>query len=299
MCDSWDFNCAIQECDVGDVVTWNQLSCPSVYSQALNIDVNGRFNYTIDALHNTQSHVSVLFSNFLSNHVFTDDTSNPNYSPFQENIRDLCIDPAVPGICEPSLNLLCSNYSRTQVEESNILSDLCGCYVPPDQTIIEYTLGSTPCLTGQQPCVSCIPGQTGCSSLPACDPLCRRSTTSQKANPPDGNFITCPVSICAIDEVTVNKDVTFNQVCSGCGAGGCICVISGVNTDQVASGIGLGTNFNQFCGSNSVCITNGIAGPCPDPEDLPLPTFSTLPSWGILAIVGISLLMLGIAIFFG
>jgi hypothetical protein len=61
----------------------------------------------------------------------------------------------------------------------------------------------------------------------------------------------------------------------------------------------LGLNFNQYCGPTSICINNGQASPCPipDPEKLPLPYFSSLPSWGIVAIVITSLVILGIALF--
>lgn len=296
-CPPWLLDCNLFQCST-DIGHWSNYNCPIAYSQSLNTS-DGQFEYSEASLGVTQVYVDTLFSTFLIDHTFTDDISNPRYSPFQTQIRDLCIDPSLPGVCGTALEKLCSNYSRTQIEGSSILSDLCGCYTPPNTQITQYTLGSTPCLTGDEPCVGCIPGQIGCVSLPQCDPLCRRSSTSQKANPPTGNFITCPVSICAIDNVTVNSDVTFNQVCSGCGAGGCICVISGINTDEVAANVGLGINFDQYCGSNSVCINNGVAGNCnvPDPEDLPLPSFSSFPSWGILAIVGISLLILGIALF--
>jgi hypothetical protein len=304
-CASWDLDCQLNVCATDESVwsninsTKGSINCPLVFSQTINQSPSGQFIYNPAGLLKAQTFTSIVFDQFLSKHAFTDDINNPSFDPFQFQIVNLCTDATLPGICEPALNSLCDDYSRSQVESSNILTSLCGCHVPPDQTITQYTLGTTPCLSGSSNCQSCIPGQVGCVSLPACDPLCRRSFVSQKADPSTGRFIGCPSTICAIDDVSViGSNVTFNQTCSGCGGGGCICIISGINVTEVASSIGLGLNFNQYCGGDSVCITNGIGGPCPviNPADLPVPTFSSLPSWGIFTIVLVGLLILGIAL---
>lgn len=293
-CNPWDLDCNLTLCS-SDLDHWADHNCQLTYEQSMSAG-DLTFGYSEATLAKTQLYVGNLFDTFLANNTFTD--TNPN--PFQETIRNLCLDPSLPGGCDLALQKECAKHSRSTIESSDILSSLCGCYTPPNQEIIQYTLGTVPCLTGSPNCISCIQGQSGCVSLPACDPLCRGSNTVQKADRQTGNFIGCPQTICAMDSISVSDpNVTFNQTCSGCGGGGCICVISGVNVPEIASNVGLGLNFNQYCGENSICITNGLAGPCPipNPQEIPLPEFSSFPSWGIVAIVGISLLILGLALF--
>ena len=107
------------------------------------------------------------------------------------------------------------------------MRNFCGCYVPPDPVYLQYTLGSPQCALGTPGCIiGCTAGVSGCTGQPACDPLCHRALTSQKANSSSGDFIKCPQNICVIDNVVINASnnvipggINFNNVCSGCGGG--------------------------------------------------------------------------------
>ena len=46
----------------------------------------------------------------------------------------------------------------------------------------------------------------------------------------------------------INMTAEQTAISSG-GSAGCLCIVAGVNVSATASQIGLGTNFNQFCGA--------------------------------------------------
>jgi hypothetical protein len=275
-CASNDYNCIAQNCSgnigEGDDLFnyWNENDCPAAYSQIINTN-NGLLQYNPTGQQTAQEYVSELFYTYFQTNTLTDDITSNQFNVFQFTLEALCTNTTLPGICAQFLESYCPQFTRQEAIDSPVLRNFCGCYVEPDQKYLQYTLGTTGCQVGDASCRGCTAGETGCTGQPACDPLCHRAMTSQLAYDPTGNFITCPQSICVIDDVTVNVEgsqvpggINFNSVCSGCGGAsggdGCLCVVSGVNVSATMSQIGVGTNFNQFCGGSSVCIVEDNEG---------------------------------------
>lgn len=307
------YSCIMQNCSgrIGSGQTlfnyWDNNDCPGAYNAVLNSSVtlgkNRRLMYDMINLNSVQSSVNQLFNTYLQTNTITDSVTS-GFNTFQNTLLDLCINPALPGVCTTFLNGYCSQFTRQQVINSPILTNFCGCYVAPDPIYLQYTLGTPPCRTGNPGCAGCTAGTTGCTGQPACDPICHRALTSQKANPITGTLIKCPQSICVIDNVVVNINSTtvpgginFNNVCSGCGGGdgnsGCLCIMSGINVSTTASNIGLGTNFNQFCQGNSVCLVQNetgqviSAGQCNNinPANTHISPFTVSPISGVIFIM--------------
>lgn len=274
-------SCSLQVCSgySGSVIqAWQQNDCLTAYYTFVNTGttagtggtgtVPAPFAYNPGSMTVAQGYVSNLFSSYLSTYSLTDNTSSPAYNSFQETLVDLCAEPSLPGICANFLETYCSQFTRAEAVASGVLTDLCGCYVPPDPSYLKYTLGSSGCAFGTGCTAGCTAGEPGCTGQPACDPLCHRAATSQRAYVPSGALITCPQNICAISDVTINSvasrvpgGINFNSVCSGCGGGGgCLCVVTGVDISSTLSQIGLGANYTDFCSGNSLAITTDAAG---------------------------------------
>jgi hypothetical protein len=328
-CEPSDYTCIVNNCSgaigAGDVLFnyWQENNCPAAYAQFINTSPTGTLAYNSDQQQLAQNKVVQLFNTYFTTNTITDDVLSTGYNNFQNTLLDLCIDPTLPGICNRWLQGYCNGltgclingtgcpgYTRDQVNNSPTLINFCGCYTPPDPTYLQYTLGSPGCLIGTGCTAGCTAGNTGCTGQPSCDPLCHRALTSQQAYQPTGTIITCPQSICVIDDVTINitqstvpGGINFNTVCSGCGGAsggdGCLCIVSGVNISSTMSNIGIGTNFNQFCGGSSVCIVEDSSGniisegDCTDvnPVNAGIPTYEYLPNLGIVFII-ISLVFL-------
>lgn len=322
-CASSDYLCIVNNCSggIGSGTQlfnyWRDYNCPAAYAEAINTSPTGSLAYNPIQQLAMQEKVTELFNTYLTTNTITDDVTSTSFSTFQNTLLNLCINPTLPGICglflggTTGMSGYCGKFSRDQTINSPILIDFCGCYVPPDPKYLQFTLGSPGCQIGTGCTAGCTAGNTGCTGLPACDPLCHRSMTSQKAYQPTGTFITCPQNICVIDNVTINATesqvaggINFNTVCSGCGGGsggnGCLCIVSGVNISATASQIGVGTNFNEFCGGSSVCIVQDSAGNiisengCTgiNPTNIGIPTYSYLPNLGILFIVILVVLLI-------
>lgn len=290
-CDPDDFMCIVDNCSggtgdnrlIGNTLFnyWQTHNCPAAYAQAINTSPTGSlvYNPTQQAL--IQDKVFNLFQTYFETNQLTDDVTSPDFNSFQFTLLELCINPTLPGICGEFLTSYCDltacegqrpEECRETVANSPTLINFCGCYAPPDPDYLQFTLGSTGCLIGSTGCTAgCSPASESCVGQPACDPLCHRALTSQRAYDPTGALITCPQNICVIDDVIINATQTnvpgginFNTVCSGCGgpsgSDGCLCVISGVNISATMAQIGVGTNFNQFCGGSSVCLVEDNAG---------------------------------------
>lgn len=311
-CPDGDYMCVVNNCSgLGSVGPGNQLfnywsinNCPSAYAQAINTN-DGKLEYSPTTQQDIQNKVVSLFNTYFLTNDITDNVTSPTYNNFQNQLLSLCIDPTLPGICTAFLTDYCSNFTRNDVLNSPTLINFCGCYVDPDPDYLQYTLATEECNLGITGCVSgCQSGDPGCTGQPACDPLCHRALTSQKANVQNGNIITCPQTICVIDDVTINATestvpggINFNTICSGCGGpnggSGCLCIVSGVNISSTVSQIGVGVNFNQFCGSNSVCLVQDVSGniisqgPCSEAslDDYPIPSFNSFPNIAILIII--------------
>lgn len=284
--------------------TWEVLDCPAAFNIVLNTDSNGNANYNPESLPGLGVYVTKLFNSYNNQYTITDDKSNPRYNPFQDTLLDLCLNPTLPGLCQSYLTSECSKYTREQALNSPVLTNFCGCYVPPDPVYIKYTLGNAACNNGDPGCATCTEGQPGCTGQRSCDPICHRALTSQRANPQTGNFITCPQNICAIDNTviqTANSNVpggiNFFNVCGECNTtAGCLCVIAGVNYSDTSANLGIGTNINQLCGSSSVCVTlnedgtEASSGPCLNSvEDITIPPMYYGPN---IVIVILSILLI-------
>lgn len=286
---------------------WEENNCPGAYSQALNTGKDCSLSYNKENQEMVQDEVVKLFNTYFETNSLTDDVTSTQFDNFQDTLIALCIDPTLPGVCNKFLNNYCSNYTRLEVSNSPTLINFCGCYVPPDPTYLQYTLGSPECIEGASGCTAgCTAGNTGCTGQPACDPLCHRAMTSQKANIDTGNIITCPESICVIDDVVINAintqvqgGVNFNTVCPGC-IDGCLCIVSGENVSSTMSNIGVGTNFNELCGNNSICIVEDAGGnilsesSCTgiDPLNTGISITSYLPNLGLIFIILFVLLLI-------
>jgi hypothetical protein len=191
---------------------------------------DGILGFSEEGLSAAQSNVNQLFVN-----------SEPDNMP---NVLALCLNPSVPGICDVALSSYCSSYTRENLTGLN--NNFCGCYVPPDPTL---------------------------NVSPQCDPLCNNATVVRKAD--KGNRITCDANICIINDVSVlnrggNVNVNFNNICPGCRNGSnndCVCIVNSSNIGGLLGSIGITTNINQFCGSQSTCSTvqpdgSVISTPC-------------------------------------
>src|SRR5205085_9351788 len=309
-----DLNCVVNNCSgaigAGSALTqyWATNNCLEAYNIFINASPTGSLQYNMNQQLIAQQKVVELFNTYFETNAITDDVASPSFSVFQNTLVQLCTDPALPGICTQFLDGFCNGptgFTRSQVQNSPIFTSFCGCYIPPDPNIVQFTRGTLQCLSGSSGCTGCTGSTPSCVPLPACDSLCHRALTSQKAFQPTGAFITCPQSICAISDVTINAQQTtipgginFNTVCSNCGVN-CLCVVSGVNITETFASIGVGTNFTDFCGSDSVCVVEDSFGniisasQCLgiNPATLPIPTFSTAPNAGIVAVIIIVVLI--------
>jgi len=277
-CDQGDFLCIVNNCSGGIGAGtelfnyWLENNCPAAYSQAINTNVNGLLQYNQIAQTLVQGQIIRLFNTYFITNQLTDDVTSPSFNNFQNTLLSLCTDPTLPGVCTGFLSNYCDQFSRDQASNSPTIINFCGCYVAPDPVYLQFTLGSPECNQGISGCTSgCTAGNTGCTGQLACDPLCHRALTSQRANTQIGSIITCPQTICVIDNVIINATqsrvpggINFNTVCSGCvgasGSDGCLCIVSGVNVSATLSQIGVGTNFNELCGTNSVCLVEDSEG---------------------------------------
>lgn len=288
---------------------WLENDCPTIYFQAINT-TNGDFKYNPNCQLLVQENVFNLFQNYLTTNKITDNVISPDFNNFQNTLLDLCIDKRLPGVCTKFLESFCSNFTREQVNNSPILINFCGCYTPPDPNYLKYTLGTKGCLDGSN-CKICTDKDSNCVPQPACDPLCNRALTSQRVHQPTGNFITCSQNICVIDDVTISiigsetGNINFNSVCSNCDKNGCLCIISGVNISNTMSKIGVGDDFNQFCGPNSVCLVKDSNGNIISQEEcknvgsinISVPTFFHLNIGLVIIIASVLIISLIILIF--
>lgn len=333
-CAPGNFVCIVNNCS-GNIGSGTKLfdywlvnNCPAAYSQLINTSATGTLQYNPVNQLVAQNKVVQLFNTYLQTNSLTDDVTSSSFNIFQNTLLELCINPTLPGVCAKWLESYCdgdisgntgcaingvgcTGYSREQVNNSPTLINFCGCYTPPDPVYLQYTLGSPGCQIGTGCTAGCTAGNTGCTGQPACDPLCHRALTSQKAFQPTGTIITCPQEICAIDNATINVTkssvaggINFNSICSGCGGAsggdGCLCIVTGVNISATFSSLGVGSNVNQFCSGSSVCIVEDSAGNiisqggCTgiNPANGGIPSSSFLPNLGILFIMILLVLLI-------
>lgn len=270
--------------------TWEAENCEFEMYNYIN-DNNNVFSYNSQKMLETQRNMQRLFNTYLSQYEFTDNVTSPRFDPFQFTLAETCASQEIPGVCDLALKDLCSKYTRDEVSDSRILTNLCGCYVAPDPV----TMGNT--------------------RNAACDVICNRASTARKINLDDGKPVTCEKNICAITDIifndvnsTVQGGINFNSLCSNCTGNKCRCIISGINISTLLSNIGVtDITFGQFCDNESVCAITDQAnnvvntGACAElikGQTAEIPTFSSLPNFlliflliSVVVIVAIVLLM--------
>jgi len=265
---------------------WNKNNCPLAYEVSMNSTISAStcvLTYNQTASCKLQLYVSYVFDTFTRNCQIGDVNGSTACKEFEIKLQNLCLNLSLPGVCSyflsgnatgcdplqtfPKRDDFCNTYTRKEVTENPNLTTFCGCYVKPDERFINNIKVTPGCITNDgTECKKCLKTDKDfdkCVSNPTCDSLCHRANTSQRATVNNGKFITCPQSICAINDVTINivnsvigGGINFNSICGGCDKkNGCLCVISGVNINQTMSTIGVG-NLNNLC-ETSYCITEG------------------------------------------
>lgn len=248
------------------IAAWSTYDCPGVLASIMNSSgtISGAVAYNPSGYTTSTSMFNTFFNSYVNRFTITDDITSTSYNELQEKIIGTCLDSRVPGVCMSAMTDYCSNLSRQDAIGSSSLSSLCGCYVPQDPTYAPYILGTPQCLTGATGCQACTAQSSTCVPQPQCDPLCTRAGTSKKSNPQTGDLIDCPQNVCVLSDVVINSlnstipgGVNFNSFCTGCNVGstlGCRCIVGGSNISNTAASVGIGSQFNQVCGPDSVCL---------------------------------------------
>jgi hypothetical protein len=273
----------------GYLKQWEIENCQFEIYHHIN-DSGTSIKYNPSKMTETQNDMSRLFTEYLKTYDFTDNVTSARFNPFQFVIAETCSSQETPGVCDKALTQYCKQYTRDDVANSLILTNLCGCYVPAD-----------PIITKDTP--------------PQCDVLCNRSSTARKINQSTGQPITCDKNICAITDIIINDvnsniqgGINFNSICSNCTGDSCRCVISGINISTLMANIGIAdVNFNQFCDESSICrvlddngniIKEGQCEPILKSQDIIIPKFSISPNFLILLLLIIIAIIVFIIILF-
>lgn len=259
---------------------WCTHDCPGTFASILNTRPDGTLGNNPANLPRIQSDMTSLFNSYLTINTFTDAINSSGFNAFQYTILNTCLDPRLPGICDPFLSTYCTSITADRITGSPILSDFCGCYV------IDPVLAD--------------------SGVPtACMPSCHRVSTVQPADQ-----LPCNSNTCVINDVSINlarasvgnSSITFSQVCPGCAQSSCVCIISGVNVSQTLLDVGIGTQYSQLCGQNSQCLqltgTGATSVPCAsvNPNTLPIPKYSNKISIIVIVVVVIIAIIIIIAL---
>lgn len=268
---------------------WCDFDCVGTYQEILNTLPNNVQGYNPNELARVQADVAQLFQTYQQSNTITNNVQDPRFSPFQNTLLELCLDPALPGVCNSFLTTFCAPYTREALAQQPAILNFCGCYAPPDPV---YG-----------------------TSLPGfgCDPYCNRALTIQRANSATGALESCTASVCVISDVNINISeseiggpVNFANMCSTCSpptgsssSTGCICIISGDSVSGNLAQIGVGTQFSQLCGSNSICFEDGVRVACGPAASAPppIPPTSSTPTIIFIAFIGIITLAILIALF--
>lgn len=225
---------------------WRSNQCVNAISQVISQgDASGQvqptLNYNPDRMQQAREDTTTLLQSFDNAYGLGDDSSDVSD---RNLLLSYCRNPLVPGVCDTFLNDYCDQFSRQDlVTGQEVNRSWCGCYVPPDPSILPYA----------NQLVSPLPS---CPNDPnpgaACDPLCRASTAVKKSCLESGQLYTCPQNVCVINNVSIDVSnseagtVNINTLCSGCDEG-CLCIVDVDSNDP-------NLDINQVCGSQSICI---------------------------------------------
>lgn len=166
------------------------------------------------------------------------DNTNPNFDPFLDTMISLC--KAYPGACDEVLTQRCSTVTKDQLQESEYLTRVCGCFMPDNQ------YGSL--------------GNLGVKR--ECEPTCVLESTIKQGDR-DGRAIECTDTLCIINDVSLSildnsstGNISFSQLCKSCGdsnnGGSCRCILDNITIDAVQSKVG-DVNFSEACGGQPLC----------------------------------------------
>lgn len=147
---------------------------------------------------------------------------------------------------------------------------------------------------------------SGCTGIPSCDPLCRKTTVVQRANVNNGNLITCNLNLCAIDgnNITItsgstSENLLFTNICNNCSQSNpCLCVINTNNLANLSVASGVGVELNNYCSKNSICIINGEEKPCEIEPSQVQTLFLFKIIWGVVSLMVFLLVIVIILIFY-
>jgi len=241
---------------------WCDYNCIATIEEVINTNDKGLLMFDEANMEHMQKSTTSFLKSYTSSYDFTDERISSRHNSFQDNIINLCM--SIDGVCQPFLETYCKNYTRRDVSRDITLRSMCGCYVTPDPIDLKQT------------------------NNPACDSLCRRGDVVQQVDIDRFGTHTksCSEEVCVINDTHISDTSTpinLTSYCPNCD-GNCYCVISGENIEQTLSSVGItNINFNQFCGSDSVCtivdpVTQTTTSrPC-DVGNLQPQTFSYLPS---------------------
>lgn len=178
------------------------------------------------------------------------------YDDFQQILVSACSDNpqfSLQGACQMAASKICLNCNLDQITSNRDLLKMCGCQKSSLQNIPQYQKIDK-----------------------ACDPLCVQEQISKNRNVNTGVIESCTSNICVINNVSITATestvggIQFTQLCPSCtGNMGCICIVD-TTIPSIGKAVGLSnqTTFNQFCGSESVCLTidnatqNSTVVPC-------------------------------------
>jgi hypothetical protein len=221
-----------------------------------------------------------LASYLLSRFLGGESILNPNdtaYNSFQENLETLCSSDRTVGVCDDSLQSLCSSCQRSDVSSSLDLSNFCGCYIPTEYPSIP-TQGE------------------GEGIVKECDTLCNQVKTAKKRSVSNGNVLRCqPGTVCVIDNTSLNISrsqgikTTLSQTCTGCTASRpCYCVL---DVDVTVDGLKTYDDFKQYCGSDSYCFKGGVSVLCSSTDEVKVNPQLEI-SWSVILIASVTLIIL-------
>lgn len=178
------------------------------------------------------------------------------YDDFQEILINVCSNNPqfqLYGACSNFSKSFCQNCTPDEISSNTDLLKMCGCQI------------------------SSLDNSTGIyDNVPAaCDPLCNHEQMVKNINITTGEPEQCDASVCVINNISIVSTeslvgtVNFYQVCPQCGQNDsvCICILD----VDISSDVNINNNveFNQYCGSNSICLIIGPDGtqqsvPCAD-----------------------------------
>lgn len=295
-----------------DTWTDSSLNCQRVFHDVLYDEQN---NYLPDELsHLNENMLHLMIDKYKTQFgcSFTLDENDAECIRFRNVMLGVCQSrnplEAVPGICDNFLcNFECPQHTYDDFGTDPSILDWCGCYIPPSdevaQAITKNVAGAVS--------TDCDP-DTPTNKVGAfpCFPLCHNLTTIQLYDNTDGCKFQCDSNVCVIDDTTIEAinsefgTVTIEQVCPFCATGvsTCECIVASPDISGTLDDLDIQTDFNQYCGQNSVCYVIDDTGnltpvQCSqfvtDPDQL---NFTTVLPWVFLIVVVIFVVVIFIAL---